>query len=218
MKAKLVGLTSPTVDCPAGNAEELIAHCARVSSGRPADERHKDSEGLLRYCMRNAHWSIFEMADAVVELECPRDISRQAIRHRSFSFQEFSQRYSEDFEFVVRDVRMQDEKNRQNSIDGFDDETKKEFIADCNQTIAYCKSMYDKWRAKSAAKECCRVFLPEGLTVSRFYMKGSCRSWLHYLQVRDDPGVTQQEHVELAREISKVLTPAFSTVLSLRES
>jgi len=204
--ANVVGYTKPVVyglETP----EELIAYCARVSSGRPQDEWGADFEGLLLYCQRNAHWSVFEMADVVIEIEAPRDISRQMIRHRSFNFQEFSQRYSDDIEFTTREVRSQDESNRQNSLDDMSAEDKAAFMEDCKIAEGFATALYYKWRDKGAAKECARVFLPEGLTMSRLMMKGNTRSWLHYIFVRDDWGVTQKEHVLLAREIRKVLGP-----------
>ena len=147
------------------------------------------------------------MADVVIEVEAPRDISRQIIRHRSFCFQEFSQRYSDKIEFTERDVRLQDTKNRQNSIDEMSAEDKADFEADCRAMQQFSSDIYTKWLDRGAAKECARVFLPEGLTMSRLMMKGSARSWLHYVGVRDDWGVTQQEHVMLAREVRKVLAP-----------
>ena len=204
--AKVVGYTKPVVyglETP----EELIAYCARVSSGRPQEEWGADYEGLLSYCQRNAHWSVFQMADVVIEVEAPRDISRQMIRHQSFDFQEFSQRYSDAIEFTTREVRSQDNKNRQNSVDDMSAEDKAAFMEDCKAAEDFAINLYYKWRDRGAAKECARVFLPEGLTMSRLMMKGSARSWLHYIQVRDDWGVTQQEHVMLAREIKKALSP-----------
>jgi thymidylate synthase (FAD) len=161
------------------------------------------------------------MADAVVEVEAPRDITRQLIRHRSFSFQEFSQRYSDDIEFCDREPRKQDPKNRQNSIplDGWDDEYTKGSITTWDGATQDVKDLvkvaYQQLREHEVAKECARVLLPEGLTMSRLYVKGSFRSWLHYLDVRDDPGVTQHEHVMLAREIRKVLEPIMPTILGV---
>ena len=204
--AKVIGYTKPEM-LELDGPEELIAYCARVSSGRPKEEWGADYEGLLSYCQRNAHWSVFEMADVVIEIEAPRDISRQMIRHRSFNFQEFSQRYSDGFEFTVRDVRRQDDKNRQNSIDDMSAEDRFEFMEDCRYAQEFASELYFKWRDRGAAKECARVFLPEGLTMSRLMMKGSARSWLHYIGVRDDWGVTQQEHVMIAREIRNALEP-----------
>ena len=211
--AQLIGYTSPTLVSLEG-PEELIAYCARVSSGRPKEEWGADYDGLLRYCQRNAHWSVFEMADVVIEVEAPRDISRQMIRHRSFNFQEFSQRYSDKIEFTDREVRRQDTKNRQNSIDDMSAEDRFQFMEDCRVAQEFASELYFKWIDKGAAKECARVFLPEGLTMSRLMMKGNARSWLHYVGVRDDWGVTQQEHVVLARKIREVLKPVLPVIFA----
>ena len=211
VEAKLIAVTQPVVGTPASNAEDLVAFCARVSSGREYEDRGKDYQGLLKYCIRNKHWSIFEMANAVVEVKAPRDISRQLLRHRSFSFQEFSQRYSDEIEFCVRETREQDYKNRQNSFD-----SNSMFVEDASLELTeYVRGVYDELIERDVAKECARVVLPEGLTMSTLYVNGTLRSWLHYLEVRDDIGVTQKEHVMLAREIRKALEPAFPTVLGL---
>lgn len=206
--AKLIGYTKP-IGIPAETPEGLIAYCARRSSGKPRNEWHEDYEGLLRYCIRNKHWSVFDMVDAVIELDGPRDILRQVLRHQSCKFQEFSQRYSDDIQFTTRDVRRQDDKNRQNSIDDFHEQMKREFEADCEETAQVALDFYNKWRRLDAAKECCRVFLPEGLTMSNMAIKGSVRSWLHYIDVRDDEGVTQWEHVQVARAIRREIAPLF---------
>lgn len=214
VSAKLVALTQPTVETPASNPEDLVAFCARVSSGREYEDRGKDYKGLLKYCVKNKHWSVFEMANAVVEVKAPRDISRQLLRHRSFSFQEFSQRYSDEIEFCDRELRMQDDKNRQNSVDvNYGD-----VPAYMNEEVqSFAEGWYEQLRnmKNPVAKECARVVLPEGLTMSTLYVNGTLRSWLHYLEVRDDPGVTQWEHVQLAREIRKALEPAFPTVMGM---
>jgi len=213
VSAKLVALTQPTMSTPASNAEDLVAFCARVSSGREYEDRGKDYKGLLKYCMRNKHWSIFEMANAVVEVRAPRDISRQLIRHRSFSFQEFSQRYSDDIEFCEREVRLQDPKNRQNSLPNEDTDFDDEWTYEVKNLQYEVGNFYGRMTQIGVAKECARVVLPEGLTMSTLYVQGSLRSWLHYLEVRDDPGATQTEHVWLAKEIRKALEPAFPTVI-----
>ena len=211
VEAKLIAVTQPVVGVPASNAEDLVAFCARVSSGREYEDRGKDYKGLLKYCIKNKHWSIFEMSNAVVEVKAPRDISRQLIRHRSFSFQEFSQRYSDEIEFCVRQTREQDYKNRQNSFD-----SNSMFVEDASlELIEYVRGVYNKLIERDVAKECARVVLPEGLTMSTLYVNGTLRSWLHYLEVRDDIGVTQKEHVMLAREIRKALKPVFPTVLGM---
>lgn len=214
VSARLVGLTQPTIELKAGNAEGLVAYCARVSNPQHQD---KDIGSLFDYCVRNRHWSIFEMSNAVVEVEAPRDITRQLLRHRSFSFQEFSQRYSDEIEFTDREFRRQDNKNRQNSIDDFDEGEKVSFIKGCGEIADALNTAYKYLRKRDVAKECARVILPEGLTMSRLYVNGTLRSWLHYLEVRDDPGVTQWEHVVLAREIRKVLVPAYQNVFNTLE-
>jgi len=214
ISAKLIAVTQPTIETRVPNAEALVAYCARVSSPDNQDN-HDTSEKLLAYCVRNKHWSIFEMVDAVVEIEAPRDISRQLLRHRSFSFQEFSQRYSDQIQFTVRDARSQDLKNRQNSVDDFDDQDKEDFQTDCDSIREQCEGFYNWWvHTKGAAKECARVFLPEGLTMSRLYMKGSLRSWIHYLEVREGNG-TQLEHSQLANKIREALLPAFPLTLGM---
>lgn len=212
LSAKLVGLTQPTINMDASSPEELISYAARVSN--PSNQaNHKTASGLLKYCMKNKHWSVFEMANAVVEVKAPRDITRQLLRHRSFSFQEFSQRYSDEIEFTDREFRRQDTKNRQNSIDDLNTEQKDniDFLVSDVQIVS--GDTYKDLRALGVAKECSRVVLPEGLTMSTLYVNGTLRSWLHYLDVRDDEGVTQWEHVLLAREIKKVLAPAFPVIM-----
>lgn len=213
--AKVTSYTVPAEDVDVEGSEALVAYCARISSGRPKSTWGEDYEGLLKYCVRNSHWSVFEMVDATVEIEGPRDILRQILRHRSFSFQEFSQRYSDDIKFTTRDARLQDTKNRQNSLDTMSRIDKDRFIRDCEEIVAKANAKYKFWKAKGAAKECIRVFLPEGLTMSTMQMKGSLRSWLHYLAVRDDEGVTQLEHVLIARAIRDVLVSHFPTILGL---
>ena len=213
INAKLVALTQPTIGVGAGSAEGLVAYCAKVSN--PANQDSPDYERLLAYCVRNKHWSVFEMANAIVEVEAPRDITRQLLRHRSFSFQEFSQRYSDQIEFTDREYRLQDTKNRQNSIGGLEESWQEELKSYAKSIKDVAKDHYDWLRSYNIAKECARVILPEGLTMSRLYVNGTLRSWIHYLDVRDDEGVTQWEHVVLARKIKEVLLPAFPTVFGL---
>lgn len=213
ISAKLVALTQPVIGTPAANSEALIAYCARVSN--PSNQDNPDYSKLLDYCIRNKHWSVFEMANAIVEVEAPRDITRQLLRHRSFCFQEFSQRYSDEIEFTDREFRRQDDKNRQNSVDDLHESLQNKF-ENITETLAWeAERLYKNMRQHSIAKECARVVLPEGLTMSKLYVNGTVRSWLHYLDVRDDPGVTQWEHVLLAREIRKVLEPAFPTIFKV---
>jgi thymidylate synthase (FAD) len=155
------------------------------------------------------------MVNAVVEVEAPRDITRQLLRHRSFSFQEFSQRYSDEIEFTDREFRSQDTKNRQNSIDDLEKDVVDNVVGKVSHLKYLATGWYKAFREMGVAKECARVILPEGLTMSRLYVNGTLRSWLHYLDVRDDPGVTQWEHVVMARKIKDVLVPAFPTVFNL---
>tara|TARA_R110001592_G_scaffold184687_1_gene428456 strand:+ start:619 stop:1281 length:663 start_codon:yes stop_codon:yes gene_type:complete len=211
---KLVALTQPVSDISASNAEEFIAYAARVSS--PSNQNNHDTaQGLLSYCMRNKHWSVFEMANAIVEVNAPRDITRQLLRHRSFSFQEFSQRYSDDVYFTERDFRSQDTKNRQNSVDDLSETIQQDAWEDISVITEVAFETYRSMIKDGIAKECARVVLPEGLTMSKLYVNGTLRSWLHYLDVRDDEGVTQLEHVLLARAIKDTLKPAFPKIFSM---
>ena len=211
LKAELIGVTKLLKELEEDTPEGLVAYCARVSNPQHQD---KPIGSLFDYCIRNKHWSIFEMANALVEVEAPRDISRQLLRHRSFSFQEFSQRYSDQIEFTDREFRSQDTKNRQNSVDDLDSVLKGDLDYESRDIKERSEDTYRWMIGQGVAKECARVILPEGLTMSRLYVNGTLRSWLHYLDVRDDPGVTQWEHVLLAREIRKVLEPAFPKVFS----
>ena len=220
ISAKLVAYTQPTIAVGASNPEEFISYCARVSN--PSNQNNYDTaEGLLKYCIRNKHFSIFEMVNAVVEVKAPRDITRQMLRHRSFSFQEFSQRYSDEIEFCDREVRMQDKTNRQNSI-SIDDfyNGPNQFVRDCwdedvKEIVELVKEHFKDQRKIGVAKEVARVLLPEGLTMSTMYVNGTLRTWLHYLDVREGNG-TQKEHIELANKCRKVLEPVFPTVLGIK--
>ena len=213
ISAKLVAHTTPTIAVGASNPEEFISYAARVSN--PSNQNNYDTaEGLLKYCIRNQHWSIFEMVNAVVEVKAPRDITRQMLRHRSFSFQEFSQRYSDEIEFCDREVRMQDKTNRQNSEECTDVGLIQEWNDLLEGSVAEVKAEYLNMRKAGVAKEVARVLLPEGLTLSTLYANGTLRSWMHYLEIREGHG-TQKEHVILANKIREVLLPVFPTVLSL---
>ena len=213
VSAKLVGKTVP-VNIEATLPEELVAYAARVSN--PSNQANHSTAGkLLKYCIDHKHWSVFEMANAVVEVKAPRDITRQLLRHTSFSFQEFSQRYSDELDFTNRDYRRQDTKNRQNSIDDLTDEQKTRVKALQLDVKIAMKDAYEEMREMGVAKECSRVVLSEGYTMSTLYVNGTLRSWMHYLDVRDDEGVTQHEHVLLAREIRKALEPEFPSIIGL---
>ena len=216
VKARLIAATQPWGDQPFDTPEGLIAYCARVSN--PKNQDNPDYAGLLRYCVRNKHWSVFEMSNAVVEVEAPRDITRQLLRHRSFLFQEFSQRYSDEIEFTEREFRRQDDKNRQNSIDDLDDNQKDSASMMSSMVRNTAENYYKTLIKMKVAKECARVILPEGMTMSRLYVNGTFRSWLHYINVRDDVGVTQWEHVLLAREIRKALEPAMPIMLGMPQT
>jgi len=193
--------------------QDLIAYAARVSN--PSNQNNKDTaEKLIRYLAKHKHWSPFEMVSACLEIETTRDIARQILRHRSFSFQEFSQRYADptdDLEFVTREARLQDQKNRQNSIDTDDDHLKLMWEMKQQQLIHEAKLAY-KWAIeKGIAKEQARAILPEGNTVSRLYMNGTIRSWIHYIELRSANG-TQKEHMDIARECACVLAGVFPMI------
>jgi len=209
---KLIGVTQPTYDF---DAEQLIAYCARVSN--PANQDNPDSEKLLKYLVKNKHWSPFEMVHVIMEIQTTRDIGRQILRHRSFSFQEFSQRYAAVQEMSEpREARLQDHKNRQNSVETNDEDLQQrwqdyqDFILDKTQTIY-------KWAIKNGiAKEQARVILPEGLTMSRMYMSGSLRSWIHYCELRMGNG-TQKEHREIATECWNIIIEKFPSLTNVLE-
>ena len=190
------------------NLQELVAYCARVSN--PSNQNNsKTSERLLTYLAKEKHWSPFEMVSACLEIETTRDIARQILRHRSFSFQEFSQRYAEQSEYTnFRDARMQDHKNRQNSIETDDIDIKMEWMKRQAEVAVAVKSSYEWALENGIAKEQARVVLPEGNTTSRLYMNGTLRSWIHYIELRSGNG-TQKEHQEVAIECSKVLLTIF---------
>ena len=214
ISAKLVAYTQPTIAVGASNPEELISYCARVSN--PSNQENYDTaEGLLKYCIKNKHWSIFEMVNAVVQVKAPRDITRQMLRHRSFSFQEFSQRYSDEIEFCDREVRMQDKTNRQNSEETTDINLIMAFEAAKTSVDKIAVGEYKRLRTLGVAKEVARVILPEGLTLSTLYANGTLRSWMHYLEIREGNG-TQKEHIQLANKIREVLLPVFPTVLGIK--
>jgi thymidylate synthase (FAD) len=205
VKAKVIAYTQPVSSDYGSNIEEFIAYVARVSN--PSNQWNHETAGkLLKYLEDHKHWSPFEMADIVLEIETTRDIARQLLRHRSFSFQEFSQRYAEVSEFAEpKKARLQDSKNRQNSVDVPDEwEIVEEWEDEQINIIKRIKDTYNWAISQGIAKEVARVILPEGLTKSRLYMKGSIRSWMHYLEVRLDPS-TQKEHRELAQEIANAI-------------
>ncbi len=220
IKARVVGVTVPTVDF-IPDSEGIISYCARVSN--PSNQQNFESAaGLLKYCMKNGHWSVFDMANILIEVEAPRDIARQVLRHSSMKFQEFSQRYAEAQSFHVRETRLQDKKNRQNSIDldlGNEEDFNKilEWEKRQGEVIALVKKHY-AWAIKNdIAKECARVILPEGNTMSYMYANTTVRSAITYLNVRDDEGVTQKEHVYLAKVIKPAIVEHFPFLEELLE-
>ena len=213
---KLVSISKPYgIETNLETAEDLIAYCARVSN--PSNQTNtQTSEKLLKYCIRNQHWSIFEMVHLTLEINTTRDIARQILRHRSFSFQEFSQRYADASQlgFTIREARLQDTKNRQNSIETDDDALQKAWKMKQEQLVHESKLAYNWAIENGIAKEQARAILPEGNTNSRLYMAGTLRSWIHYCQLRMDPG-TQKEHREIAKECWYILCDQFNFLKEL---
>jgi len=193
------------------DAGDIIAYCARVSN--PANQYNSETgEKLIRYLIKHKHWSPLEMCSATIGIETTRDIARQMLRHRSFSFQEFSQRYADpsdlDDTFVLREARLQDKKNRQNSIETLDWELQLRWGRRQQKVISAAKEAY-KWAIDNGiAKEQARAVLPEGNTVSKLYMNGTLRSWIHYIELRSGNG-TQKEHMEVARAIAQAISKIF---------
>ena len=227
MSVRLIALTQPVMgtgiaddaehaqEMLKGNwnpAQSLIAYCARVSN--PTNQlNHGTADKLLEYMVENQHWSPFEMAHAIIEINTTRDIARQILRHRSFSFQEFSQRYAAvQKDAVIREARLQDEKNRQNSIDLDDDVEKKQWWFQAQTEVAdFASSVYQSALDNGIAKEVARAVLPEGMTPSCLYMSGTIRSWIHYIQLRTGNG-TQKEHREIAEGCKSLLVSNFPSL------
>ena len=200
------------------DAQELIAYCARVSN--PSNQNNKDtSEKLIKYLIKHKHWSPLEMVSACIEIETTRDIARQILRHRSFSFQEFSQRYADpvkELDFIRRGARLQDPKNRQNSIDAASINVQDMWDMKQQEVIKLCKEVY-KWAIdEGIAKEQARAVLPEGMTVSRMYMNGTLRSWVHYIDLRSANG-TQKEHQDIAIACAREITKIFPIMEDIKE-
>lgn len=214
MKVSLVSSSEPSkelVEQGIVNAQELVAYCARVSN--PANQTNTDtSEKLIRYLIKHRHWSPLEMVSACLEIETTRDIARQILRHRSFSFQEFSQRYAiADLGFEFKEARLQDTKNRQNSIEVDDADLSAEWERRQSNLANDAADVY-KWALDNGiAKEQARAVLPEGITTSRLYMQGTLRSWLHYIELRSGPE-TQKEHREVAQACAVALESIFPMV------
>jgi thymidylate synthase (FAD) len=228
MNVKLLSHSQPTTEFTSmgiSDAQELIAYCARVSN--PANQFNTEtSEKLIRYLIRHQHWSPLEMVSACCEITTTRDIARQILRHRSFSFQEFSQRYADptaelDDAFVLREARFQDTKNRQNSVDlDMNDEQQRLLAYEwerAQKRVLYAVKKEYKWAIDNGiAKEQARAVLPEGLTVSRMYMNGTLRSWIHFIELRSANG-TQKEHQEVARACAEVISKIFPMTNDLVE-
>ena len=217
MNVKLISYSKPTEElCNEGleDMQDLVAFCARVSN--PSNQLNTEtSEKLIRYLIKNAHWSPLETVSACMEITTTRDIARQILRHRSFSFQEFSQRYADptkDLNFVLREARLQDTKNRQNSVEIedtlFGENLKEQWKWLQQDVINSSKKAYEWAVTHGIAKEQARAVLPEGLTVSRLYMNGTLRSWIHFIQVRSGNG-TQKEHMQVALACAEVIAKVF---------
>ena len=206
MSVKLIAYTQPVVE-GLDSISDFIAYVARVSN--PGNQLNTETSGrLLKYLIKHSHWSPFEMAHATMEIVTTRDIARQILRHRSFSFQEFSQRYAIAEDFVKREARLQDLKNRQNSIEISDPELQAQWRYYQTRVTQSAKIAYDWALSAGIAKEQARAVLPEGLTESTLYMSGSIRSWIHYIELRSGPE-TQKEHREIAVECEKELSKIF---------
>jgi len=219
MNVRLLSYSQPTEefnDMGISDAQELIAYCARVSN--PANQLNTDtSEKLIRYLVRHQHWSPLEMVSACMEITTTRDIARQILRHRSFSFQEFSQRYADptkDLNFVTREGRLQDPKNRQNSIEHDNPAIEAWWQNQQQRVIETARNAYEWAIANGIAKEQARSVLPEGLIESRIYMNGTLRSWIHFIELRSANG-TQLEHQEVARACAQAITAIFPMAADL---
>ena len=209
MTVKLISVTP--------DAEQTMAYVARVSN--PANQDSENYAGLLRYCIKHNHWSVFEQAFMTLEIETNRGIAAQILRHRSFTFQEFSQRYADTNliteNIPVPDLRRQDTKNRQNSTDDLGDYVKLKFQAEIAELFAHSNNLYKRLLEAGVAKECARFVLPLA-TPTRIYMSGSCRSWAHYINLRSANG-TQKEHMDIVLECKKVFSEQFPTVAEALE-
>jgi len=210
MKVSLVGMTQPSATTGCHTANELIAYAARVSN--PGNQNNKESAPkLLQYLIKNAHWSPFEMVSITMEINTTRDISRQIIRHRSFSFQEFSQRYAVSSDYIEREARLQDPKNRQNSIETDDRDLREDWNMKQHEVINKAREAYEWALSKGIAKEQARAVLPEGNTETTLYMSGTLRSWVHYCELRMANG-TQKEHSDIAKQCWEVIKHHFPDV------
>ncbi len=198
------------------DAEKTMAYIARVSN--PKNQDNEQFSGLLKYCIKNEHWSVFEQSYMTIQIETNRGIAAQILRHRSFTFQEFSQRYADSTqlgEIPVPELRRQDQKNRQNSINDLPQTTIDQFTKDIQDHFQKSKRLYETMLQAGIAKECARFVLPLA-TPTRIYMTGSCRSWIHYIQLRTGHG-TQKEHMVIANECKKIFCKTFPTVAKALE-
>jgi thymidylate synthase (FAD) len=219
MNVKLLSYSQPTeefANLGVDDAQELIAYCARVSN--PSNQLNTEtSEKLIKYLVKHQHWSPLEMVSACIEITTTRDIARQILRHRSFSFQEFSQRYADptkDLNFVTREARLQDPKNRQNSVQVDDTDLQNEWFR-AQQRVIYAAKREYEWAIKNGiAKEQARAVLPEGLIESRLYMNGTLRSWIHFIELRSANG-TQKEHQEVAVACASAIAAIFPMATDL---
>jgi thymidylate synthase (FAD) len=209
----LMTLSMPSAISNCHTSEEFIAYAARVSN--PSNQNNKETAPkLLKYLIKNKHWSPFECVSATLEIQTTRDISRQILRHRSFSFQEFSQRYAVSQNFELREARLQDETNRQNSIDTNDEVLKEWWEVEQTNLLKDSQQVYNMALDRGIAKEQARAVLPEGLTNTTLYMSGTLRSWIHYIQLRTDSS-TQKEHREVALKCKDVLSTHFPIIMGL---
>ena len=208
MKVKIISYSKTETD---HTLQDIVAYCARVSN--PANQSNTETnEKLINYLIKNNHWSPLEMVSICLEIETTRDIARQILRHRSFSFQEFSQRYAvADLGFEQKEARTQDKKNRQNSIPTDDEELKSNWASQQNDVAVKAMEVYQWALQNGIAKEQARAVLPEGMTVSRMYMNGTLRSWVHYIQLRSGNG-TQKEHREVALACAEAIKPVFPMI------
>lgn len=216
MKVDLISFTQLPVYKTPLDLTELVAYCARVSN--PANQHnHETADKLIKYLLKHKHYSPFEMVNVCLEIETTRDIARQILRHRSFTFQEFSQRYADptkDLCFELREARLQDPDNRQNSINSSNEVLQAVWLEKQQQVVELCKEVYEWGINHDLAKEVARAVLPEGLTMSRMYVNGTLRSWIHFIDVRSGNG-TQKEHMLVARECAKVISKLFPTLNQL---
>lgn len=216
MECNLIGLTQPSAYTGCHSAQELVAYCARVSNPKN-QANHTTGPKLVRHLLKEGHWSPLEMVNLTIEVVTTRDIARQILRHRSFSFQEFSQRYAKATNFELRDARLQDKKNRQNSIETDDSALMEEWVMRQADLLRRIEENYNWALDMDIAKEQARAILPEGLTQSTLYMNGTLRSWVHYCMLRMGNG-TQLEHIHVANKCWEIIKQHFPDVVEACES